>query len=280
MQHTILIPNAVQTPLGRWIVAGHIAGGRGVVPARPLRVYGSYAVMCVLRGEGAYGDANGVRRLLAAGDVVFVFPEFGHTYGTGRGRRWDEMYVTFDGPVFDLWRETGLLDPRRPVASVPDPGWPVRLRALLTDVGRPGGQRSERIGQMQRFLGLLSDLLPNEAEEKDIPPAAPPLWLVRACGLLETDLGIPVDLAEGAETAGLSYESFRKQFARATGVSPARYRLQCRIEAARQLLRYSPQMTNRQVAEALGFSDEFHFSRRFKELTGVTPKAFRAGEGG
>ena len=107
---------------------------------------------------------------------------------------------------------------------------------------------------------------------------------MRARSLLDTDLGRPIDLAAVAAEVGLSYENFRKRFQRAMGVSPARYRTVRRIEAARELLRYTPQMTNRQVAASLGFSDEYHFSKRFTQITGMTPRQLRrrtaAGGGG
>ncbi len=35
-------------------------------------------------------------------------------------------------------------------------------------------------------------------------------------------------------------------------------------------------LSNKEVAEALGFSDAFHFSRRFKQMTGTAPRAFRS----
>ena len=59
---------------------------------------------------------------LTTGDVVLVLPERAHWYGPGRGRTWDELYLVFDGPVFDLWRGTGVLDEAHPVHSAPD-GW-------------------------------------------------------------------------------------------------------------------------------------------------------------
>jgi len=34
-------------------------------------------------------------------------------------------------------------------------------------------------------------------------------------------------------------------------------------------------LTDRQIAERLGFCDEFYFSRRFKQLTGRSPRQFR-----
>ena len=36
------------------------------------------------------------------------------------------------------------------------------------------------------------------------------------------------------------------------------------------------ELTGRQIAAALGFNDEFHFSRRFHQITGRTPSQFRA----
>jgi transcriptional regulator GlxA family with amidase domain len=104
-------------------------------------------------------------------------------------------------------------------------------------------------------------------------------WLGQAQQLLETDLGSNLSLAEVAATVNLSYETFRKGFRESTGTTPAHYRAVRRIEAAQALLRYRPGITNREIAETLGFADEFHFSRRFTQITGVTPRVFRQGLG-
>jgi AraC-like DNA-binding protein len=34
-------------------------------------------------------------------------------------------------------------------------------------------------------------------------------------------------------------------------------------------------LTDKQIAESLGFCDEYYFSRRFKQMTGRSPRAFR-----
>ena len=79
------------------------------------------------------------------------------------------------------------------------------------------------------------------------------------------------DIARGA---GLSYESFRKKFRAVTGVSPARYRNRMVIDHARKMI-YEERLSNKELADRLGFCDEFHFSRRFRETTGRTPGEFR-----
>jgi AraC-like DNA-binding protein len=77
-----------------------------------------------------------------------------------------------------------------------------------------------------------------------------------------------------ARSFGLSYETFRKEFARRAGQPPARYRLHRRIEQARILMK-ERNLSNKQIAETLGFCDEFHFSRRFHQVTGQNTRAFR-----
>ena len=280
LTHQFLYQNDAHTPLGRLGLSGIITNGRGVTPVRPLRVYGSYAVMCLLRGEGRYRDINGTTLDLWAGDAVLVFPELAHWYGPRRGHpAWDEFYITFDGPVFDQWRDAGLLETAHPVLR---PGTVV-LSAWATDVQqllerRPVDVR-ERARQVADFATLLGELLRvGESISVSAEPSylyAPTAWLGYAQQLLETDVGRDLPLADVAAAVNLSYETFRKSFREATGTTPAHYRAVRRIEAAKALLRYTPGITNREIAETLGFADEFHFSRRFTQLTGITPRLFR-----
>ena len=37
----------------------------------------------------------------------------------------------------------------------------------------------------------------------------------------------------------------------------------------------SNNMTVKQIAAQLGFSDQYHFSRRFRQIKGVSPKIYR-----
>lgn len=273
-RHDLLLQNEAGGAIGRLRLAGHTIGGRGVMPPRPLRVYGRYAVVCVLRGRGKYEDANGVRRELRAGDTILVFPELAHRYGPPDGETWDEMYLTFDGPTFDLWRQVNLLDSARPVRR-PAPDFHERLRAVIDDreAASPAGQ----LRQLCDFLSLLAELIAPSDDPADKTTEA--AGIARARALLDVELGQETDWNRIAGAAGMSYETFRKRFQAEMGEPPARYRARRRIEAARELLRYSPQLTNRQAAEILGFTDEYHFSRRFTESVGVSPREFRRGSG-
>ena len=79
---------------------------------------------------------------------------------------------------------------------------------------------------------------------------------------------------EMAKSFGLSSDHFTRLFKSQKGISPREYVLRARIEAAQDLLRSSNHSIGR-IADILGYSDVYFFSRQFKERVGVSPSAFR-----
>ena len=98
------------TPMGSVTLAGQSRGNRGIARTS-MRVLGSYALVYVLAGKCEFGDASGYRRTLAAGDAFLLFPDVAHFYDPGAGEPWDDIWLVFNGPAFDGWRQAGLLDP-------------------------------------------------------------------------------------------------------------------------------------------------------------------------
>lgn len=83
-----------------------------------------------------------------------------------------------------------------------------------------------------------------------------------------------ISLAHLAEATGLSPMHFAAQFRAATGLRPHDYLLQQRIERAIDLLS-TTDMALVEVALAVGFHAQAHFSTVFKRLTGETPARWR-----
>jgi AraC-like DNA-binding protein len=235
-----------------------------------MRILGKYALVLLRAGAGFYEDLQHGRVRLRAGAVLLLTPDVGHRYGPElAGDVWDERWVIFSGPVFDLWRRRGVLPVARPVLTVDAPSaWAARLEALLVSARTTAPER--QLDVVIAFQQYLADLLAaGDANAGEPPPA----WLREACRLMAEAGTVDVDLRDIAASVGMGYESFRKQFRVRAGKSPGRYLSQVVINQACEQL-YAGERSIKEIAAALGFCNEFHFSRRFKQLTGQAPSHF------
>jgi AraC-like DNA-binding protein len=234
-----------------------------------MRVLGSYALVYMLAGKCEFGDGRGYRRTLGAGEALLLFPDVPHFYDPGAGEPWDDIWLVFNGPAFDGWRQAGLLDPANPVwQAKPVDYWRQRIAGVLT--GGRGGAAA--LIEVTRLLVLLAEMRAEHAGGLSADRRDP--WLEAAAGRLEA-MAAPPDWEKFSREFGLTHEQFRKKFSAAMGVPPAHYRLARRIDRAAARLRVDDSPL-KQIAVELGFCDEFHFSKLFKRRTGLSPSAYRA----
>lgn len=57
--------------------------------------------------------------------------------------------------------------------------------------------------------------------------------------------------------------------------SPSKYLISLRIQNAQQLLKHNPDLTIRQIGEAVGYPEQGYFSRIFKKQTGLSPLEYK-----
>jgi len=86
----------------------------------------------------------------------------------------------------------------------------------------------------------------------------------------------PLTVADMARRAQLSPSHFTALFRQTFGTSPHRYLTQLRVQRAQELLR-SSRHSAQHIADECGFADVQHFSKAFKQIAGVSPRAYRAG---
>jgi AraC-like DNA-binding protein/quercetin dioxygenase-like cupin family protein len=265
-RHRLAVADPLGTGLGRVVEVGFAPNT--TLGARRARVLGRYALVYVVDGRANYADAAGRKLALAAGDVLTVFPDIAHRYAPPEGEAWSQFWICFEGAVFDCWRQAGLLDPDRPVRRArPVDRWLRRFREVAPTSSGPARTLDE-VARLQGLLAALCSQRPEAAGEAG--------WTEKACALLESANPAAGDTVAGtAKSLGLGAEAFRKRFTRLTGVAPGGYLLSHRIDHACSLLR-TGRPTNEELATRLGFCDGFHFSRRFKQVVGCSPRVFRA----
>jgi len=96
--------------------------------------------------------------------------------------------------------------------------------------------------------------------------------LRRAVTFTQDNLAADLSLDALAHEAGLSSYHFAHLFTEAFGIAPHQYVIQARIEWTKALITRGLPLGD--VAQRVGFSDQSHFTRHFKRLVGVTPRAF------
>lgn len=261
----------VRTPVGEIESAGLLVNVEGIAPSA-MRVLRRFTLVLMVAGRGYYRDARGGRAELEPGDVVLVFPEIPHAYGPLPGSDWTQIYVVFDGPQFQLWRDQGLLSPERPVLrfGVVE-HWRRRLQEVVK--AEPLHRAGAPLRAVGRFLHVLTDMIAADADSTR--PAGRDAWLDKSMQLLGRRGGAGwLTPQEVAPQVGLAYENFRKRFVDLTGESPGRYQKRRRLEWACASICHG-ESSLKEIADALGFCDVFHFSKAFKQQFGFTPSDYR-----
>lgn len=98
--------------------------------------------------------------------------------------------------------------------------------------------------------------------------------LLPALTMINSNISNPPDIKSLAKAVNMSPEHFSRKFKSAFSISPKRYILQKRIALAKQRLLLDDESIDN-IAEKCGFCDIFHFSRTFKQETGISPSLFR-----
>jgi AraC-like DNA-binding protein len=163
-------------------------------------------------------------------------------------RQWPEFFGVLDAEYLDavMRRIVELF------ASAPAVGAQL-LRALMTDLLQKQGRgRHETFSVHRGKILQITDAI-HSAEQ------------------------LPT-VALMAEQLHLSPAHFSRIFKETTGQNPMDFLLQVRLSRARHLLRET-NLSVGEIAERLDYADVFFFSRQFKEKCGVSPLAFRRGEG-
>jgi AraC-like DNA-binding protein len=176
---------------------------------------------------------------------------------------WSHRYITFSGPLAGRWAALGLL----PLTPQTAPDSAIEQFDLLLALAR----RADNWGQ-RRAINTLEQILLELADLRT-ETSTPPAWLESILRDLSLASFAP-DYPKIASAHSMSLSGLREQFKRAMGITLHAYTLQVRLARARSLITETD-LALSAIAEQLGYSDIYYFSRQFHQQTGVTPSAFR-----
>ncbi len=102
----------------------------------------------------------------------------------------------------------------------------------------------------------------------------PERQLTHVLDYIQEHLDQEIRLSDLANLVGISRFHFSHLFKQSLGVSPYQYLLRQRIEQVKRLLKQTD-LSILEIALTCGFSSHSHLGKQFRQLTGMTPKAYR-----
>lgn len=91
---------------------------------------------------------------------------------------------------------------------------------------------------------------------------------------MHKNIGQTIPVEDWVRQSGLSRTVFFSRFRSRTGMSPSRYMQELKLASAKTALE-TTDASVKEIAAALQFYDEFHFSKLFKQRYGVSPRGYR-----
>ena len=144
-----------------------------------------------------------------------------------------------------------------------------RVRSLVQSLRHPSSSMQMQTRAVQLVESLVSELLDRgqRSAHHDSGESLQNAEAIREC--LTYEDGPALDLEQLARRTGLSRFQVLRTFKKHYGVPPHHYQNRVRVGRARELLRVGRSPAD--VACELGFADQSHLTRLFRETFGVTP---------
>ena len=257
-------PEEVHQDYGLWIFRYSSSEKTQAEQVRPeKRYFEFYSISHMYDGQGVFSLGQAPWESVSPGDCIIITPGTVHAYGADTGSVYCEDSINFTGPVADRLFKCGIIADgkfhlgkvrklQQIIEYANDPASEAQLRAsfelqkLLTEL------YFERLEHSQKEYPLIQELL-NELS------ANPRRWW---------------SVQEMAELCHLSIDHFRRVFFQYTGVKPKQYVDRLKLNLAAELL-LSGKYPISKIAEHTGYLDQYHFSRRFKAVMGMSPRQYR-----
>ena len=238
------------------------------------RELNEYQLLYLTEGEGIFHSTNVREAIIREGDLFLLFPGEWHSYHPHPRTGWKSYWIGFRGRNMDDRVRAGFLSPQKPIYHVGFSDEIVRLYKEAYDTALAEAAYSQQMmaGIVNHLIGLMYSLERNiqlgrnQAHVDMISRAR-----LRIREALESDLTIQ----QVAQDLGVSYSNFRKLFKEHTGMSPAIYQQDLRLQRAKELLT-TTDLTIKEIAYRLNFESPDYFSYKFKAQTGRRPTELRA----
>lgn len=236
-----------------------------------------YLFHYVISGTGTLmaNDANDVTQTyqIKSGQGFMLFPNQIATYTASNHMPWEYTWIEFDGLRVKEGVNIAGLSVNSPVYHARNKDLREKMyQEMMYIVRQQDSSPFHLIGHLYLFF----DYLTRSSARPYIFPhnRLRDFYIKEALSYIELNFQNDISVEDVAAACGLNRSYFGKIFKDSVGKTPQDFLLSYRMIKACELLK----LTNLSVGDignAVGYSNPLHFSRAFKNVYGISPRAWR-----
>lgn len=204
-----------------------------------------------------------------------IFPNQINTYIADKDLPWEYTWVEFDGlRVREALSITGL-SPDAPVYHARSHDMRETMMQEMLYIARHGNMPPfHLIGHLYLFLDALTRSVSPMGLSTSKGGKLRDFYIREALAFIELNFQNDISVENIADHCGLNRSYFGKIFKGAVGQPPQEFLLNYRMTKAEELLKLS-RLSIGDISKAVGYDNQLHFSRAFKNVFGVPPRVWR-----
>lgn len=238
-----------------------------------------YLFHYVISGTGMLyaDDTSGHTHIyqIKSGQGFMIFPNQINTYIADKDLPWEYTWVEFDGlRVREALSITGL-SPDAPVYHARSHDMRETMMQEMLYIARHGDMPPfHLIGHLYLFLDALTRSVSPMGLSTSKGGKLRDFYIREALAFIELNFQNDISVENIADHCGLNRSYFGKIFKGAVGQPPQEFLLNYRMTKAAELLKLS-RLSIGDISKAVGYDNQLHFSRAFKNVFGMPPRVWR-----
>ena len=236
-----------------------------------------YLFHYVFSGTGTLmaDDAKGVTQTysIKSGEGFLIFPGQITTYIADKKLPWEYAWVEFDGLRVKEFLETAGLTAQSPIYRSANRELQGHMKDELLSIIH-GKEHSSLylIGHLYLFLDMM---IQSSFSHKEFSAGKLKDFYIReAISFIEQNYGHPITVEDIAIFCNLNRSYLGKIFRDELNKTPQQFLIYYRMNRAAELLKFS-ETTVGEIGKLVGYPNQLHFSRAFKNVFGIPPTQWR-----
>lgn len=210
---------------------------------------------------------------LTAGQGFLISPDIICSYEADMKNPWTYIWIELDGLKTEHFLYQAGLSVTQPIFSSSNPPTESNVYKEMDIIRQLHNASSAQvIGHLYLFMNALMD--ESLTKQNSSHNETKEFYIREAINFVERNFGNPISVEDIAQQCNLNRHYFSRLFKEQVGISPQQFLIQYRMSQACELLKNTT-LQLREIAELVGYSNQFNFSIAFKNHFQLSPNQWR-----